>query len=134
LLEQLSLTKIQGENILIVCGQGGRRLLEEALEKRGAHCSRLEVYCRCYPQKNEQGLQVLLANAALDFILVTSGQALINLVQMAGNLEKVLKAQQLIVISQRIADKAQALGFNKPAIIEALTSASILKVINDGEK
>ena len=104
------------------------------MTQRGANCQRLEVYQRLYPQRNEQDLREILASVVLDFIVVTSEQALINLVQMAGGSEQVLKTQQLIVIGQRLARSVKALGFNKPAIIVDLCdSASIVEVISNGD-
>jgi uroporphyrinogen-III synthase len=133
-LEQSDLDDVRNENILIICGRGGRRLLEETLRQRGANCQRLEVYQRLYPQQHEQDLQEVLASVVLDFIVVTSEQALVNLVQMAGGSEQVLKTQQLIVIGQRLARSVKALGFNKPAIIVDLCdSASIVEVISNGD-
>lgn len=134
LLEQPGLSDVQGENILIICGQGGRRLLEETLRQRGAKYKRLEVYQRVYPQQGEQDLRETLASVVLDFIVVTSEQALIHLVQMAGSFEQELKTRQLIVIGKRLAGSVKALGFSKPAIIVDLCdSASIVEVISNGD-
>lgn len=134
LLEQADLRDVRNQNVLIVCGMGGRRLLEETLMQRGANCTRLEVYQRLYPQKNTQDLQEILARVVLDFVVVTSEQALENLVKMACD-AGLVKNQQLIVIGPRLARSAKALGFNKPAMIVALAdSASIMEVISNGEK
>lgn len=131
------LQNIRNKKIALVCGVGGRKLLEQVLLERGAVCSRIESYQRTYPSDYEEKLQrYLTQNNFIDNmsrVVVTSGQALENLVKMAGGQLSALLQLQLVVISQRIANLAIDLGFEKPAlIIENADNAAIVKLLKKG--
>lgn len=135
LLELELLQNIQQQNIVFVCGIGGRGLLEQELQQRGAKCSRIECYQRCYPGDPSyiKKLQQLLAQNTLDCVVVTSGEALENLVKMSGSYLDALLKLQLVVISERIARIAINLGFQKPSvIIENADNAVIVAKLKKG--
>ena len=133
LLEDQSLQSVSGENILIICGKGGRALLQDTLRERGALCQRLEVYERCYPEENENLLQTQLENGKLDFVLVTSEQALKNTLQLSGQYQDSVRTLQPIVISSRLARLTKELGFKQTAIIiNTITANEIYKAMNQG--
>jgi len=99
-----------GQRVLIVRGEGGRTLLGETLTERGAQVSVAEVYRRGLP---EVDAAPLLARWDWDVqvVTVTSGEILDNLVRLLGAAgHSRLRATPLVVISERLKEKAAALG------------------------
>ncbi|MBV1913803.1 MAG: uroporphyrinogen-III synthase [Pseudomonadales bacterium] len=133
-LEALQQKQINGRNILIIRGEGGRETLKHELQKRDAEVQYLELYRRISPQFSKQNpnlLPILLENKGIDLVTVTSGQSLEYLTGLAEDQKGLLKALPLLVPSARVADIAQRSGFEKliqssgardAEIIEALSS------------
>lgn len=118
LLALPELQSIAGKRIIIFRGDGGRELLAETLRQRGAVVDYAEVYHRQQTQGNIQQLQ----HQAPDLIVVTSNEGLQNLYdQTEGPSRTWLLEQQLIVISERGARRAQELGFRRTAIVTEST-------------
>ncbi len=122
LLAMTELQQIEGRNILIFRGQGGRELLAQTLTQRGATVEYAEVYRRIRPAGDLEQLRHRCP--AIDLISATSNESLQNLYDMAANNEQRdwLLSSQLIVISERTAQLAQQLGFRLPAIISKQSS------------
>ncbi len=118
LLEMPLLQAVKGKRIVLLCGVGGRQVLEATLQSRGAICERLEVYERIYPANREVKLQALLASESIACVVVTSGEILQNLSKMAGQHRHHLQCLPLVAISQRIASIAKGLGFDDVAVVE----------------
>ncbi|MBI3773354.1 MAG: uroporphyrinogen-III synthase [Gammaproteobacteria bacterium] len=116
LLELPQLQSVSGKRIVIFRGEGGRELLAETLQQRGATVEYAEVYRRQQTQGDIKQLQ----HQAPDLIIVTSNEGLQNLYdQTQGQTRTWLLGQQLIVISERGAQRARELGFHHAAIIAA---------------
>ena len=104
----------QGKHITILGGVGGRTYLQTVLTQRGGMVNKCGLYQRvagCKPTSLQ--LQVW-QQAQLDAIIVTSGQSLTQLVKLVGNTAanaKWLKAQQLLLISDRLVPLATQCGF-----------------------
>lgn len=110
------LQQMDGKKVIIFRGQGGRELLAETLRQRGAAVDYAEVYRRVAPRASLR--EALQAHPYPDTIVVTSGEGMVNLLDMAqGEDRQRLLETPLTVISQRIAQKARALGFTRPAIV-----------------
>ncbi|MGD8811787.1 MAG: uroporphyrinogen-III synthase [Thioalkalispiraceae bacterium] len=119
LLAHPALQNVNGLSVLIVRGEGGRPLLGETLQQRGAQVDYLAAYQRCLPEVDQHNLLFeALQNNRLDIILISSGEALQNLLSLTGKaqLDKLLDIQ-LAVTHPRQAEKAKALGFKKTPII-----------------
>ncbi len=102
---------VEGQSILIIRGQQGRELLAETLRQRGAAVDYLEVYERIIPEINEQKV-AMFKQQDIDITSITSVEALENLMQMLDSeLTNKLIGRPLIVISQRIKNIAETLGF-----------------------
>jgi len=104
------LREARGRQILIVRGNGGRELLKETLEQRGAQVDYVEVYRRRLPQRNPANL---IANwgQMVEAVTATSGQILDNLFTLLGAQgASLLQATPLVVVSERIAEQAAARG------------------------
>ena len=118
LLKTEVLQNVDGRNIIIFRGQGGRELLGETLQQRGASVDYAEVYRRVRP---DHDLTALIHSDA-DVITATSNESLQNLFEMATAPQREwLRTRQLIVLSQRGAHLAHKFGFHHPAIIAPTT-------------
>jgi uroporphyrinogen-III synthase len=128
LLALPALQAVQHKRMLIFSGKGGRNLLKQTLQQRGAIVKKVAVYRRECPT----------ISSLLDFeeeiacIISTSCASLKNLWAMAGTQKQAwLKAQRLLVISQKMMQLAKKLRFTQPplqaknasdtAIVEALS-------------
>lgn len=135
LLALPALQAVAGRQVALFCGRGGRTLLQDELQRRGAEVHRYEVYER-----------LPLAAATLstcwrdsiDTIYVASVEALQALVDAAVGLamEKRLFACWLLVPSQRIQLHAQQLGFHRCQLLpgNSVTAAIALlsAAVNEG--
>jgi uroporphyrinogen-III synthase len=117
LLELPQLQTVSDKRIIIFRGEGGRELLAETLQQRGATVKYAEVYRRQQTQGDIKQLQ----QQAPDLIIITSNEGLQNLHDQTQNQSRTwLLGQQLIVISDRSAQRAHELGFQHAAIVAAL--------------
>ena len=136
-MAEQALQSVSGLNCVIVRGVGGRDKLEQGLIARGASVSYFEVYRRERPLADNQQLIAAIMSQQLDAISITSTEALDNLLAMLDTgSNKLIKDINLVVASQRIADKAEQLGFkhiaasHKPSDHEIVET---LKTLYTGE-
>jgi uroporphyrinogen-III synthase len=117
------LQQVTGWRIVIFRGDGGRELLGQTLRERGATVDYAEVYRRERPIADREALEAQLARGAVDIVTVTSSEGLRNLLELAGaESAQRLKQLPLVVVSERTAALAQALGFSLPALVAAQAS------------
>lgn len=114
---------VAGKNIMIVRGVGGREVLAETLKQRGARVQFAECYCRTNPQTSTQMLDEYWQQRRLDALVITSSEAMRNLLQLAetessGDLPLWLRSTTLCVNHQRIAESPLQQGL-KVAVAEA---------------
>ena len=133
LLQHSALQNVSGKHILIFRGRHGRELLADSLRARGAQVDYAEVYERHRPEVDTAPLNTALQSGSIDVILISSNEALDNLLSMVepANLNALYQIP-LVVIHPRQAERAQQLGFrynpilahdgSVSAIIKALTS------------
>lgn len=76
---------MQGRRVMIFRGVGGRELIAETLRARGAEVVFAECYRRRNPQTNTGDLTRLWQNGQLHAIIVTSSEALRNLLDLSMN-------------------------------------------------
>ena len=128
LLGTAALQQVDGARILIVRGAGGRELLADTLRARGAQVDYAEVYRRAEPRHDFDAVLKLSQHTVIDAIVVTSNDALHNLLKMmAGESQREwLLNTQLAVISPRTADLARELGFHHAALVAAEASDEAL--------
>ena len=116
LLAEAAMQDVAGRRVLLVRGAGGRDALATTLAARGATVDHAVVYRRTCPA--DGGTLNRLLDAGVDVATVTSGEALSNLVTMAGEDGRArLLAMPLVVGSPRIAAVAAASGFAQPVTI-----------------
>jgi uroporphyrinogen-III synthase len=108
LLALPEMQNVQGKQVMIFRGIGGREVLADTLIARGAQVTFAESYQRMNPQTSLQALSKQGVNA----IVVTSSEALRNLHSLA-QAEKAtwLNAVKLCVNHARIAEQAAAMGW-----------------------
>lgn len=106
-----SLQQIKGQSVLLFKGTGGRQLIEEELNHRGAHLIALSVYQRIMPQMDQQFIHSIWHKDLVDIILITSEQSLHNLFKMFGQkAHSWLLKKPYVVFSERLAHAARLYG------------------------
>jgi len=111
LLALQELNTVKGERCLIIKGQGGRTLLFDALTQRGANVTLLNVYSRQRVSYPHQQLTHWLESQQINVILSGSGETVHHLGYYLPQHQR--SHYSLIVPSQRVADQAIALGFQR---------------------
>lgn len=123
LLALPELQDMDGQQVVIFRGNGGRELLRDTLLARGARVEYVEVYRRACPRADAAQLQPLWQPGYLDYISITSNEALQNLLLMAGEAARSRLLQiPLLVIGERQAALALKLGFVHPPRLAAQAS------------
>lgn len=120
---------ITGKRVLIVRGEGGRNLLDEALIARGALLFSAEVYRRVLPKVD---VATLLAKWAQDVqvVITTSGESLENLRTLLGpDGQAKLLTTPLITISERLKSMALAAGIRRVICANGAEDQSLLAAL-----
>jgi uroporphyrinogen-III synthase len=131
LLSLEELNRVAGQEILIVRGEGGRPLLGDTLQARGAQVRYAEVYRRMKPTPS---VAALLAGWSdqVQLVTATSREILRNLVEILGapGWSK-LTQTPLVVISERMEQEAQQLGFATIIRAAGADDRSLIETICD---
>ena len=90
----------------------GTQILQTSLQQRGAHVTVVDCYQRVIPYYNAETIQGLLAQHAIDRVLISSAEGLRNLLLLAGPYVNSLHHLPLLVISERIAHYAKLWGLS----------------------
>ena len=105
------LARVTGQRVVIVRGEGGRALLGDTLKSRGAELVYAEVYRRGRPRLDPSAL-LQGWRQQVDLVTATSSEILSNLVAMLGRAGwPLLSRTPLLVISERMREQAEELGF-----------------------
>ena len=129
LLNTAVLQRLEGQKILIVRGNGGRELLATTLSQRGAQVSYAEVYQRRLPEA-DTGWLVQNWRPHVSVILATSSQLLDNLITLIGNaLGNLVLETPVVVISPRMQQHAEQLGFKKIWLADGPTNDQMIETI-----
>jgi uroporphyrinogen-III synthase len=127
-LSAMQANAVAGMHILIMRGQGGRTLLAETLQSRGAVVDHAEVYQRCRPQTDAHWLAPLWQKR-IQLICVTSNETLENLYHMLGDYQQQLLNTLLLVPGARCYQLAQQLGFKQIIQAASATDTNMLQRI-----
>jgi uroporphyrinogen-III synthase len=129
LLEAPELRKVSGQRILIFRGNGGRALLGETLQERGAEVEYAEVYRRLPPSENPAPL-LRRWKDEIDLVTVTSAELLENLFSHLGEEgEQLLRDTPLVVVSERMRTLARERGCRSVILAEGAGEDALLAAI-----
>ncbi|WP_445672380.1 uroporphyrinogen-III synthase [Pseudomonas inefficax] len=120
---------VPAPRILIVRGVGGRELLAERLAEQGASVDYLELYRRCLPAYPVGTLMRRIEAERLNGLVVSSGQGLEHLQQMAGADWPLVARLPLFVPSPRVADQARAAGAQQILDCRGASAAALLAAV-----
>jgi len=107
---------VQGKNLVIFRGEGGRELLAETLRKRGATVNYVNVYRRIQPH-----VPAWVTDVQVDMITITSVEGLHNLLAMLS-VQTWIRHTPFIVMSQRIRAEAKKLGVQAPIFVSQMAN------------
>ncbi|HEX2549931.1 MAG TPA: uroporphyrinogen-III synthase [Gammaproteobacteria bacterium] len=119
LLAMPPMQDVQDKKIALIQGAGGRPFLGETFMKRGAEVTRFIVYQRQLPQLNMDFVQ----KTKIDIIITTSSEILQNVKILFGS---TLCHIPLMVISHKMHDLAEDLGFQKIFVAKNATSDALI--------
>ncbi len=123
---EFKIPQIQGQQVLIFRGAGGRALLGDTLKSRGAHIHYVETYKREKPKNaplTEQQIKTL------DAITISSNEGLENLISLMHGPDLLIDIP-LIMPSLRTAALARQYGFKTIIPAENATDEAILAALN----
>lgn len=119
-LRMPELEDVRDRHGLIVRGEGGRGLLAQTLEQRGAQLRQAECYRRARPSGDPSDLLVQWRSGGIDGVVAMSAETLNNLWDMIGEPgHELLLATPLFVPHPRIAEAATRLGMADVAITDS---------------
>ncbi|NJD00095.1 uroporphyrinogen-III synthase [Candidatus Erwinia dacicola] len=134
LIQLPELQAVAGKRALILRGNGGRELLAETLLNRGAQVEFIQCYQRCakYYHGAEQGRR--WRNQGIDTLVVTSGEMLQQLYSLFPEVDRDewLLHCRLVVVSERLATLARALGWANICVAGAADNDALLRALNMG--
>lgn len=128
LLSAPQLQQVAGKRYLIMRGVGGRELLADTLRARGARVEYADLYRRRCPDYPAAVIQSTIFKPHLSAILITSGQALEHLFELAGA-SPTLFDTLMVVPSRRVAELAQARGCNRIRIAAGADDRSMIHAL-----
>ena len=112
-LPELQRVVLAGRRVLILRGNGGRELLAETLNERGAQVDCVSCYQRGAPSDGTRLLS-LLRNTGLDALTVSSSEGLRNLLALLDTGDvPLLRDLPVFVPHRRIAESAAQLGLTR---------------------
>ena len=129
-LQLAAMRNLQGKTILILRGNGGRELLSEQAQQRGANVEIVECYRREPIVYNSTEQTSLCKRAGVQTIVATSAEILTQLVDFVPqNEHNWLKSCQLITVSERISHLAQALGWQNVIVSPRADNQTLLQTL-----
>ena len=135
LLNLPELTALEHQKVLILRGTGGRELLKDQLEQRGAIVDYADLYQRDCPNYAVSEINDALITFSPNILIALSGETLHNLVKISQNKDIAIDHQHAItnkavlVPSHRVADQARSLGFSKIWIPQELNEQALVDCI-----
>lgn len=115
LLSLPEMHNMQGKNVMIVRGVGGRELLANTLRQRGAQVTFAECYQRINPQTDCALIEQKVIDQTCHAIVVTSSEAMRHLIGLANVTDETVSTHwlgriKICVNHQRVADEASVSG------------------------
>ena len=131
LLKTPAMNSVKGKRILIFRGIGGKEELADNLRKRGASVDYLECYERKMPNSNTEILSDLWHRDAMNGIILTSSEGLMNLYKMVKKEDLVhLNTTPLYVISSTMVELCGKLGYKStPILMPSAANEDVLRSV-----
>ncbi|MEX6500864.1 uroporphyrinogen-III synthase [Pseudomonas zhanjiangensis] len=115
--------------VLIMRGEDGREWLAERLREQGVQVDYLPLYRRLLPTYPPRALAERVRTEQLNGLVVSSGQGLANLLQLAAADWSALAGLPLFVPSPRVADQARAAGAETVVDCRGANAAALLAAL-----
>ena len=126
LLALPGMSDVTGKRALIAKGEGGRELLRQALQERGARVDELKLYRRKPAYYSPEQVRLLLGDGLPDIIVVTSAAILENMHRLLSPCYPDLIGVNLVAASGRIAEMACNLGYRKVVVAEGASDQALV--------
>lgn len=117
--------------VLIMRGEGGREFFAEALLGRGVSVTFLELYRRNLPKYPPGALCATLEAERLNGVVVSSGQGLQSLHELAADAWPEVSELTLFVPSPRVAEMARQLGAKRIVDCRGASAAALLAALRE---
>lgn len=114
-LQLSAMQHVKAQRFVIFRGQGGRELLAQTLQQRGAKVRYAEVYQRSCPEVSSASLKRQWQQQKLDRIVITSSEGLVNLYKISQG--DWIKAVPLLLGSPRMQTTAEQLDHQGNIIV-----------------
>lgn len=131
LLAQAELANVADMRIAIFRGVGGRELLANTLEERGAEVHYVELYTRTPISHEKLAVAKLIKDEAVNTLTVHSGESLNHLAGLLDGGDVEYNKLPLIVPSNRVAKQAKGLGFNSVISANGADDESMLQALQN---
>jgi uroporphyrinogen-III synthase len=124
---------VQGVNIAIIRGEGGREKIDRILNDRGANVLPVIAYQRVIPNlPPEKQAQVMasMAEKNIDIVIATSFSSVENLKKMVDQaVWPILQATPICVMSERVQSLAQEAGFQNVWVNPTVSDEAIISLL-----
>jgi uroporphyrinogen-III synthase len=131
LLMQSHMQNIAGSRIIIVRGVGGREHLADTLVARGASISYVEVYQRQLAKPDSLAIKHALE---ADKLVCNSVAGVDNLGLILAEQIDQLQSKPLVVVSDRIKQHAEAIGYTNVTVSADASDAAVLNTLMEMDK
>jgi uroporphyrinogen-III synthase len=126
---QQALTAVSSPRLLIVRGEGGREFLAERLRGQGVQVDYLPLYRRVLPVYPPAMLAERVQAERLNALVVSSGQGLVHLRELAADAWAELARLPLFVPSPRVAEMARVAGAQSVVDCRGASAAALLAAL-----
>ncbi|PTS82173.1 uroporphyrinogen-III synthase [Pseudomonas sp. HMWF032] len=126
---QQALAASANPRVLILRGEGGRELLAERLRGQGAQVDYLPLYRRVLPDYPSAALIERVRAERLNALVVSSGQGLLHLHELAADAWPELARLPVFVPSPRVAEMARAVGAYSVVDCRGASAAALLAAL-----
>lgn len=131
LIQLPGLQNVAGKRALILRGNGGRELLAETLQARGADVQFVECYQRCAKIYDGAIEGRRWRDRNINTLVVTSGEMVQQLYSLFPEIdrEEWLLHCRLVVVSDRLASRARELGWRDIQVAEGADNDALLRAL-----
>lgn len=123
--------EVPDPKVLILRGEGGREHIAETLRSRGVQVDSLELYRRHLPDYPVDVLPERVRAERLNGLVVSSGQGLQSLRELAGDAWPELAGLPLFVPSPRVAELARQMGAKRITDCRGAGTAALLAALQE---